>query len=114
MSFEEAALALPALALVVERIAEAAVGALWPEAPPDARRAGRRRALAILLTIGAASALAVPLRIDLTDPLFGSDAFGAAQGVGVTALLLAGGAGPAHAIVRALESLHGRDGRARL
>ncbi|HWQ29018.1 MAG TPA: hypothetical protein VNN12_08340 [Dehalococcoidia bacterium] len=114
MSFEEAALALPALALVIERLAEAAVGALWPEAPPDARWAGRRRALAILLTIVAAFALVVPLRIDLTDPLFGADAFGTAQGVGVTALLLAGGAGPAHAIVRALESLRPRGGGARL
>jgi hypothetical protein len=110
VSFEEAAIALPALALAVERIAEALVAALWPQTPAEPKRAGRRKALVIALTLLAALAIAVPLRVDLTDALFGPDAFGAAQGVGVTALLLAAGAGPAHALVRALESVH-REGR---
>ncbi len=107
MSFEEAAVAFPALALAVERIAEAIIAALWPETPTDPTRAGRRKALAIVLTVAAALAVTVPLRIDLTDALFGPDAFGAPQGAAVTALLLAAGAGPAHAVVRALESLRG-------
>lgn len=105
MSFEEGAVALPALALAVERIAEAAIAALWPEVPADVTRAGRRKALAIVLTAAAAVAVTVPLRIDLTDALFGADAFGPLQGAAVSALLLTAGAGPAHAVVRALESL---------
>ncbi len=104
MTFDDGAIALPALCLAVERTAETLLAALWPDAPDDPVRAGRRKALAILLTLVSALALAVPLRLDLTDALFRPSAFDATQGVVVTALMLAAGAGPAHALVRRLET----------
>lgn len=104
MTFDDVAIALPALSLAVERTAEALLAVLWPNAPGDPARAGRRKALAVLLTLVSALAIAIPLRLDLTDPLFGPSAFEAAQGVVVTALMLGAGAGPAHALIRRLET----------
>lgn len=104
MTFDDIAVALPALSLAVERTAEALLAVLWPGAPDDPARAGRRKALAVLLTLVSALAIAIPLRLDLTDPLFGPSAFDPAQGVVVTALMLAAGASPAHALVRRLEA----------
>src|SRR3990172_1089212 len=62
-----------------------------------------KRVVAVALSLAAGAGFAFGLGLDLVSPLLGDAALTAAQGRAATALALAGGAAPAHELIRLVE-----------
>jgi len=100
------------LSTAVERTVEVVLSALVPSLrsgqalrEPQDERTGPalRRVVAVALSLAAGAGFAFGLGLDLVSPLLGDAALTAAQGRAATALALAGGAAPAHELIRLVE-----------
>ena len=94
-----ATLLLLFFAAAIERAVELVIAVL-----PEDRGVALRRLVAVTLAIGFGGGLAFGLELDLVGPLLGDEGgLSAAQGRAATALALAGGAAPAHELIRLIE-----------
>jgi len=100
------------LSTAVERTVEVVLSVLVPSLrsgqalrEPQDERTGPalRRVVAVALSLAAGAGFAFGLGLDLVSPLLGDAALTAAQGRAATALALAGGAAPAHELIRLVE-----------
>ncbi len=99
-----AAVLLLFLSAAVERTVEVLLSALVLREPQDERMsAALRRVIAVALSLVAGAGFAFGLGLDLVGPLLGDAGLTAAQGRAATALALAGGAAPAHELIRLVE-----------
>src|SRR3990170_5575670 len=105
------------LSTAVERTVEVVLSVLVPSLrsgqalrEPQDERAGPalRRVVAVALSLAAGAGFAFGLGLDLVSPLLGDAALTAAQGRAATALALAGGAAPAHELIRLVEEAEQR------
>ena len=100
------------LSTAVERTVEVVLSVLVPSLrsgqalrEPQDERTGPalRRVVAVALSLAVGAGFAFGLGLDLVSPLLGDAALTAAQGRAATALALAGGAAPAHELIRLVE-----------
>ena len=94
---------LPFLAAAVERTVEIVMAAL----PPGLARS-TRRLIAVGLSLASAAAVAFWLELDLVGGLLAPSGLTATQGRALTALALAGGSAPVHALLTLIEEARGR------
>jgi len=100
------------LSTAVERTVEVVLSALVPslrsgqalrEPQDEWTGTALKRVVAVALSLAAGAGFAFGLGLDLVSPLLGDAALTAAQGRAATALALAGGAAPAHELIRLVE-----------
>jgi len=107
-----AAILLVFLSAAVERTVELVLSALvirpfdgaqGGQAQDERAQVALRRVIAVALSLAAGAGFAFGLGLDLVGPLLGDAGLTAAQGRAATALALAGGAAPAHELIRLVE-----------